>query len=134
MRDYLIKRVLLIIPTLVLVSIIVFLMLRLIPGDIIDSIIAETASKGGVLDREAIERALGLDVPIYVQYGRWMGDFILRGSLGDSLRTGEAVTATILSRIGVTFELGFLAIVLALLYSIPIGIYSAFGRIVSVTI
>ena len=125
MRDYLIKRILLIIPTLCMVSIIVFLMLHLIPGDIIDSIIAETAMRGGALDREEIERLLGLDVPIYVQYGRWMGDIFLHGSLGVSLRTGEAVTATILSRIGVTFELGFLAIVLALLYSLPIGIYSA---------
>ena len=125
MRDYLIKRILLIIPTLVMVSIIVFLMLRLIPGDIVDSIIAETASRGGALDREAVERILGLDVPIYVQYGRWIGDFVLRGSLGESLRTGEPVTATILSRMGVTLELGILAIVLALLYSIPIGIYSA---------
>ena len=125
MRDYLIKRILLIIPTLVMVSIIVFLMLRLIPGDIIDSIIAETATRGGALDREAVERALGLDVPIYIQYGRWIGDFVLRGNLGDSLRTGEAVTETILSRMGVTFELGLLAIALALLYSIPIGIYSA---------
>ena len=125
MRDYLIKRILLIIPTLVMVSVIVFLMLRLIPGDIIDSIIAETATRGGALDREAVERALGLDVPIYIQYGRWIGDFVLRGNLGDSLRTGEAVTETILSRMGVTFELGLLAIALALLYSIPIGIYSA---------
>ena len=125
MRDYLIKRILLIIPTLCMVSIIVFLMLHLIPGDIIDSIIAETAMRGGALDREEIERLLGLDVPIYVQYGRWIGDIFLHGSLGDSLRTGEAVTATIISRMAVTFELGFLAIVLALLYSIPIGIYSA---------
>ena len=81
---------------------------------------------GGTVDREALERALGLDVPMHVQYGRWIGDIFLHGSLGVSLRnTGVAVTTKILDRMAVTFELGLLAILTALLLGLPIGIYSA---------
>ena len=130
MRDYLIRRLLLSIVTLFLVSIIVFLMIRLIPGDIIDSMIVEAMRQRSgerltMVDREVLERALGLDVPWHVQYGRWVGDIFRHGSLGVGLRTGQPVTALILSRIGVTFELGLMAIVIGLLIALPVGIYSA---------
>ena len=126
MHRYLIRRLLLIIPTLFIISIIVFLMLHLLPGNIVDAVMQRAVRSGGTVDREALERALGLDVPMYVQYGRWIGDIFLHGSLGVSLRnTGDAVTAKILDRMAVTFELGLLAIVTALLLGLPIGIYSA---------
>ena len=128
MRDYLIKRALLIIPTLFLISVVVFLIMRLMPGDIVDSIMQRVIARGGTVDREAIERAFGLDVPIHVQYGRWIGDIFLHGSLGDSLRSGQPVTREIFSRVGVTFELGLFAIVTALLLGLPIGIYSAYRQ------
>ncbi len=128
MRDYLIKRLLLIIPTLFLISVVVFLIMRLMPGDIVDTIMQRAITRGGSVDREAIERAFGLDVPIHVQYGRWMGDIFLHGSLGDSLRSGQPVTREILSRVGVTFELGLLAIIVALLLGLPIGVYSAYRQ------
>ncbi len=54
---------------------------------------------GGALDREAVERRLGLDVPVYVQYGRWMGDIFLRGSLGESLMGRRAVEEKIIEAI-----------------------------------
>ena len=126
MHRYLIRRLLLIIPTLFIISIIVFFMLQLLPGNIVDSVMQRAVRSGGTVDREALERALGLDVPMHVQYGRWIGDIFLRGSLGVSLRnTGDAVTAKILDRMAVTFELGLLAILTALLLGLPIGIYSA---------
>ena len=110
MLVYTTRRLLLIIPTLLIVSIIVFMTVRLLPGDIVDSITrGAVMSGGGPVDREAIERALGLDVPLHVQYARWLGDIVLRGSLGDSLRSGEPVTAKIVGRLGVTFELGLLS-------------------------
>ena len=144
MREYLIRRFLLIIVTLFLVSIIVFLMIRLIPGNIIESIIAEMMQRGygesylaGRLD--VLEEFFGVNVPIHVQYGRWVGILpskdvltgevgyhgILQGSLGLSLRTSVPVTELILRRIGVTFELGLLAIIIGLLIALPVGIYSA---------
>ena len=103
MRAYIIRRLLLIIPTLFILSILVFLSVRFIPGDII-TIMAmrmEQAGSGGPdsIDREAMERMLGLDVPAHVQYGRWIGvlptpDWItgeshfnglLQGTFGESL-------------------------------------------------
>ena len=85
-------------------------------------------SAGGgwfVIDREEMERRLGLDVPVPVQYGRWVGDILLRGSLGKSLYTREAVEQQILARLPVTDELGVMAIVIGLLIALPVGVYSA---------
>ena len=79
MRAYIIRRLLLIIPTLLILSILVFLSVRFIPGDVIDVMAGQLLVLGvGVnIDREAVERMLGLDVPVYVQYGRWMGGILL---------------------------------------------------------
>ena len=129
----------LIIPTLFILSILVFLSVRFIPGDIIDSMASELGQLGIVLDREALERMMGLDVPAHVQYGRWIGvlptpDFftgeshyngILQGTLGESLSGGYAIEEQILDRLPVTVELGVLAIIIGLLIALPIGIYSA---------
>ena len=129
--------------TLFMVSILVFLSIRLIPGDIVDSLIAELQRSSGtyvgVLDREALERLWGIDVPIHVQYGRWMGVLqrpdpltgedsysgIFQGSLGTSMKQGAPVTEMILRRIAVTIELGLMAIVIACMIALPVGIYSA---------
>ncbi len=133
MQAYLIRRLLLGIVTLLMVSIIVFLMIRLIPGDVVDSMMADADRQGGrgapattyALTREALEEALGLDVPMHVQYGRWIGNIFRHGSLGVGLRTGQPVTSLILSRIGVTVELGAMALVIGLVIALPVGIYSA---------
>ena len=126
MHSYLSRRFLLIIPTLFIVSTIVFLTIRLIPGDVVDMIVFQSQRRsGGLVDREAIERQLGLDVPLHVQYGRWIGDIVRHGSLGISLRSGQPVTPQILRTIPVTFELGLLAIVISQIIALPVGIYSA---------
>ena len=125
MRTYIIRRLLLLVPTLFIVSGMVFLLMRLVPGDIIDAMASEMGPEaGGSLDRAAIERRLGLDVPIHVQYVRWMGQ-ILQGNLGTSLRGDEPVVEQILPRLPVTLELGVMAIVIGLLIALPVGIYSA---------
>ena len=143
MRAYLIRRLLLIIPTLFILTIIVFLAVRFIPGDIIDNMAAQLeiwSARGADIDREALERMLGLDVPVHVQYGRWIGvlptpdwvtgeshfNGLLQGTLGNSL-FGEHMTVEerLISRLPVTIELGFLAIVIGLVIALPVGIYSA---------
>ncbi len=124
MRAYIIRRLLLIIPTLFILSILVFLSLRFIPGDVIDAMVMKMEWYGEV-DREALERRLGLDVPVYVQYGRWIGDIFRHGSLGESLLGRGAVEEKIIDRLPVTIELGVLAIVIGLLIALPVGIYSA---------
>ena len=126
MRDYIIRRLLLVVVTLWLVSLIVFMMLQMIPGDIVDSMIAELERRGRAgVDRETLVRMLGLDVPVYVQYGRWIRDIVLHGNLGVALTHGLPVTEQIFSRVGVTLELGVLAIIIAVAISLPIGILSA---------
>ena len=128
MRAYIIRRTLLLIPTLFLLSIIVFLSVRFIPGDVIDVMESMTVVVGGTgegFDRETLERLLGLDVPVWVQYGRWIGDIFLHGSLGTSLMGDWPVEEKIIERLPVTLELGVLAIVIGLVIALPVGIYSA---------
>ena len=114
----------LIIPTLFILSILVFLSVRFIPGDVIDAMLAQMEMYVGI-DREALERRLGLDVPVYVQYGRWIGNIFRHGSLGESLMGRGAVEEKIIDRLPVTIELGVMAIVIGLLIALPVGIYSA---------
>ena len=91
MRAYIIRRLLLTIPALFILSILVFLSVRFIPGDAIDFIVGRMGLEAGYIDREALEHMLGLDVPVYVQYGRWIGGIFLHGSLGQSLMGGWAL-------------------------------------------
>ena len=125
MRAYIIRRLLLIIPTLVILSILVFLSVRFIPGDVIDTMVANNEYLTGAIDREAYERMLGLDVPVYVQYGRWIGGIFLRGTLGSSLLGQGTVEEKIIGRLPVTLELGLMAILIGLVIALPVGIYSA---------
>ena len=125
MRAYIIRRLLLIIPTLVILSILVFLSVRFIPGDVIDTMVANNEYLTGAIDREAYERMLGLDVPVYVQYGRWIGGIFLHGTLGSSLLGQGTVEEKIIGRLPVTVELGLMAILIGLAIALPVGIYSA---------
>jgi len=124
MRAYIIRRLLLIIPTIFLASLIVFFVIRLIPGDVIDLMLVEQVG-GQKIDRADIEHILGMDVPMHIQYVRWVGNIIMHGDLGTSIWKSTPVSQEILARIPVTIELGILALVTALVISFPIGIYSA---------
>ena len=126
MRAYLIRRLLLTIPTLFILSILVFLSAHFIPGDIVD-LLTGMVFWGGEqeMDEQALRHLLGLDVPVYVQYGRWMGGIFLHGTFGTSLLGTFPIEERIIDRLPVTFELGFLAIVIGLVIALPVGIYSA---------
>ena len=128
MRAYIVRRLLLMIPTLFIVTIVTFLSVRFIPGDAIDAMAVELEMLGFVADREALEKQLGLDVPFYVQYGRWMGGILLHGTLGEPLWGGVSIEERILARLPVTIELGVLAILIGLVIALPVGIYSAIRR------
>ena len=127
MRVYLIRRLLLIIPTLFIVTVVVFATVRFIPGDVIDLMVSEIAEDVGVtadVTIEYIKEALGLDVPVHVQYGRWIGG-AFQGDLGRSLWTQRPVTEDILSRLPISLQLGSMAILIGLTIAIPVGVYSA---------
>jgi peptide/nickel transport system permease protein len=128
MRNYIIRRLALLVPTLFVVSIIVFLGIRIIPGSIVENMALEMGqreSTGGGMEVEEIEKMLGLDVPVHVQYGRWIGGIITRWDFGDSLWSQRPVIGEIASRLPITFELGFLAFCISQLVALPIGMYSA---------
>ena len=123
MRRYVLIRALSIVPTLVGVSVAVFLMIRLIPGTIVEQMIG-TEGTYSEQSMRALRAFFGLDQPLHVQYGRWLGR-VLRGDLGTSWRTGLPVTEMIGSRLAVTLELTFGAMLIALAIGIPLGILSA---------
>ena len=125
MLRYVVRRLLLTIPTLFLVATIVFVLLRLVPGDMVDTVMARLAVLGGTVDRAALERAFGLDAPLHVQYVRWWSDLLLRGSLGISMNSGQPVVPLILGRLPVTIELGLLGIAVSVVIGLPVGMYSA---------
>jgi len=137
MRAYVTRRLLLMIPTLFLVTILVFMTVRFIPGSVIDLMVAEMsmeASLGQQISEDYIKHSLGLDQPIHVQYFRWLGvqkqesgelKGVLEGDLGNSLWSGRSITAEMAAKIPVSFELGVFAIITALTIALPIGVYSA---------
>lgn len=127
MSTYIVRRLGLIIPTLLLVTIIVFLTVRFVPGSVIDlmtSSMAPESDLGGKSVAEYIKNILGLDVPVHVQYVRWLGG-VFKGNLGRSLWTDRPITQDILNRLPISLELGILALFTSMLIAIPIGIYSA---------
>jgi peptide/nickel transport system permease protein len=140
MRAYITRRLFLILPTLFVTTVLIFFLLRLMPGTVVDALIAELAAVTGgeevaiEANRVFIERSLGLDAPIHIQYGRWMGllpdtdgkfSGIFQGDLGISLRSKKPVIDLIAPRLPVTLELGLLAILIAQLIALPIGVFSA---------
>lgn len=137
MRAYLIRRVTLIIPTLILVTILTFLMVQFVPGSVLDLMVTDMASESELGHNElmqTLKENLGLDVPVYTQYGRWMGILpqanggfhgVLQGDLGTSLWTKREIVSEIVSRIPISVELGVIALITAIIIAFPIGIYSA---------
>jgi peptide/nickel transport system permease protein len=125
MRGYIIRRLLSLLPTLFFASLIVFITVRLIPGDIIDMMLSQNDVSADALSREQVVAALGLDKPMWEQYFIWVSNIVLRGDLGNSLWQGSPVTEFLFARMPVTFELGLLAMIVGLVIAIPIGVYSA---------
>ncbi|GGC60687.1 ABC transporter permease [Chelatococcus reniformis] len=124
MRAYVVRRLLALIPTLLFVSIIVFVTVRLIPGDVIDMMLTQNDLSADKPSREQLVQALGLDRPMPEQYLRWLGG-ILQGDFGRSLWQSTPVLDELMHRLPVTFELGLLALIVGLVIAMPIGIYSA---------
>jgi peptide/nickel transport system permease protein len=121
MSRYLLQRVLLLLPTLLGVTVIVFALLRLMPGGAVGALLGDNATPQ---QAQALSHALGFDQPIWLQYLRWLGG-VLHGDLGNSLLNQAPVAHEIGVRIGWTFELGAFALLFSLLIALPIGILSA---------
>jgi peptide/nickel transport system permease protein len=121
MQLYLARRLLLVVPTLFGVTIVVFSLVRLLPGDAVSMLLQDYAY---AKDADEMRARLGLDLPFHVQYFAWLGS-LLQGNLGTSLRSNEPVTLELSNRMPVTAELGLMAMVIGLLIAVPIGVISA---------
>ena len=121
MRQYVLRRLLVAIPSLVIASFIVFSLPRMIPGDVVQLMLDERAYGK---DLDDLRAKLGLDRPIFVQYVEWLGR-VVRGALGESLWTKRPVLDELLRRIPITLELGLLALLFAVVIALPIGVLAA---------
>ena len=121
MTRFLIRRLLLTVPVLLGVATLVFALIHLVPGDPVQAMLGESAAPRDVAD---LRGRLGLDQPLYVQYGRFLTG-VAHGSLGTSLRTNQPVTMAIAERMPATFELAAAAIVVAVVIAVPAGIIAA---------
>lgn len=125
MQTYILRRLLALLPTMLIASIIVFVIVRMVPGDVVDLMLSQNDAGSNKLTRDQLMETLGLDKPLWQQYGSWISRLLLHGDLGDSLWQGDSVIGMIAERLPVTFELGLLAMLIALTVAIPVGVYSA---------
>jgi peptide/nickel transport system permease protein len=126
MTQYLIRRLLLLIPTIIGMSLLIFLMVRLMPGDIVDLMVGVDANATPEAKAQ-LRQQMGLADPIPVQYVRWLGD-ALRGNLGVSFRTRQPIVGQLIQSLPITIELAFLSILLSMIVAIPLGVLSAIKR------
>jgi peptide/nickel transport system permease protein len=122
MKQYVIRRLALAVPTLVLVSVIVFSIMRLMPGDVVIRMVEGHAYAPTI---EALRRDLGLDRPAWVQYADWVGGIVLRGDFGTSFWTRQPIWDEFLQRFPVTLELAALTILASVVLGVLVGIVSA---------
>src|SRR3954452_6508952 len=129
MRTYLLQRALLGFVTLIGVTILIFLAMRVLPGDPLAMMTSESGMTYTLSDDElnAARAALGLDRPYYLQYLSWIGD-VARGNLGKSFWREEPISELIKRRGPITFQIAVLAVVLSWLIGIPVGVLSAVRR------
>jgi len=125
MQAYLARRLLALIPALFFASLIVFVIVRLVPGNIIDMMLAQNDVGADKLSRDQLIATLGLDQPMWRQYFTWIGGILLHGDFGRSLWQNTPVRELLGARLPITFQLGLMALIVALCTAIPIGIYSA---------
>jgi ABC-type dipeptide/oligopeptide/nickel transport system permease component len=118
---FLIRRLLLTIPVLLGVATLVFSLIHLVPGDPVQAMLGESASPQDIVE---LRSRLGLDRPLYVQYGSFLKG-LATGNLGTSLRTNQPVAGAIAERLPATFELAFAAMIVAVVFAIPLGLIAA---------
>jgi peptide/nickel transport system permease protein len=128
MLGFILRRVLLMIPTLFVISVISFVIIQLPPGDYLTTYAAQMSAEGDQIDEVALENLkerYGLGQPIYVQYYKWVSGIILRGDWGQSMEWQKPVKDLIWERLALTMLLSSVAILVSWFIAIPIGVYSA---------
>jgi peptide/nickel transport system permease protein len=128
MLIYLIRRMGIMVPTLIAISIVSFIIIQLPPGDFMTIYVMQLRQQGDVVDEMEMQRLrdrYGLGQPMYVQYLKWISGILLRGDWGDSMYYNLPVTTVVGDRIWLTMMLSFATMIFSWMVSIPVGIYSA---------
>ena len=128
MLRYILRRLLLMIPTLFGISIIAFIIIQLPPGDYLTTVIAQLSAAGDLVEEDVIaglKAQYGLDRPMHVQYLKWIGNILLRGDFGTSFEWDVAVGDLIWSRLGLTVTLSVATLLFTWAVAFPVGIYAA---------
>ncbi len=123
MQKYIIRRLVLLLPTLIGITLVVFTAVRFLPSDVIDVMLGERGEATPEL-RAQLEEKYSINGSIATQYVEWLGD-IVRGDFGVALTTGRPVSEDLKQRVPITFQLGVMALVVSILVAIPVGIISS---------
>jgi len=126
MLSYVLRQVLFAIPALFGVTVVVFGLMKAVPGDVVTNLVG---LQGNVSAERLVElrRMFGLDLPVHVQFGQWLSAAV-QGDLGSSLRTGRPIVGDLALRFPVTLELTLLGLLIALVLAVPLGIVAALWR------
>ena len=127
MLKYTFYRVLQLIPVWILLSIVVFAIVHALPGDAIDALVPPDAASNPAT-RAALEKELGLDKPIYIQYLKWLERIVLHGDFGKSITTRRTISVEIFKRLPATIYLAVTAVLVSLVIAIPLGTIAAVKR------
>lgn len=125
---YIARRVLYMIPTLIVVSMLSFVLIQLPPGDFLTSYTAQLRQQGDNVDQaqlDSLRARYGLGQPVYVQYGKWISGIVLRGDWGQSMEWQKPVKDLIWERLGLTMIISLASLLVGWFVAIPIGVYSA---------
>jgi len=128
MLQYILKRLLIMIPTVFFISFICFWIIQLPPGDYVTTYAAQLVKEGETVDKAALDAmraSYGLDKPVIVQYGIWISKILFHGDFGFSFEWNQKVSTLILDKLGLTMIISFSSLVFTYLLAIPIGIYGA---------
>ena len=131
MLSFIIRRILYMIPTVFAISVVVFIIIQLPPGDYLTTLVAALSSQGEQVDQAALDRLserYGLGEPWYVQYFYWMRNIILHFDFGDSFEYNRPVSELIAGRMAATVGISIGALFVTWLIAFPVGIYSAVRR------
>jgi len=128
MFQFILRRVLYLIPTLIAISLVMFVIIQLPPGDYLTTLVAAMSSQGETVDPAALaglKERYGLGQPIYVQYWKWISNIVLQGDFGRSFTYNLPVASLLWERLGLTLVLSLCSLLLVWIIAFPVGVYSA---------
>ena len=125
MIRFIIRRLIYLVPTLFIVSIIAFVVIQLPPGDFLASLISSSSETIDQSQIDALRERYGLDEPVYIQYWKWISGIIVNGDFGDSFEWNRPVSELIWERLGLTVFISIITLTFIWIVAIPIGIFSA---------